>query len=41
MARAPLVRPTDAPPTAHEPGQIAAREWTVGPAIEDAGKSVV
>ncbi|HET9436528.1 MAG TPA: polyprenyl diphosphate synthase, partial [Candidatus Limnocylindrales bacterium] len=35
MARAPLVRPTDAPPTAHEPGTVEAIEPTRAAGIEE------
>ena len=35
MTRAPLVRPTDAPPTAHEPGPVEAIERIDGPALDD------
>ena len=35
MARAPLVRPTDAPPAAHEPGPEPAIEGAAEPGIEE------
>ena len=39
MSRAPLVRPTDAPPTAHEPGHVAEIERVRGPAAESIAAS--
>jgi len=35
VTRAPLVRPTDAPPTAHEPGPVEAIERIDGPTLDD------
>ena len=36
VTRAPLVRPTDAPPTAHEPGPVEAIERIDGPTLDEA-----